>query len=453
MKSSGNPAARIVWLLLPALIAGCGSTSEAPLPAHLEVVNSPRPLGVPGYPLLDTVVVRLADSSGLPRARVPLTWAVQQGGSIEVLNPTTDADGQSRAVWTLGPSAGTNRLTIRSSEDSVSLEVVGTAFRVDQLDSDAQMACGLRGGDLWCWPWNQGSAPYSRGPDSPIGTTFNGPTLVSQGRGYIDLAAAGDWGCGLTAGGVVECFRNLATTQAYLPDTPKLRSLASSGTYTFCGLADADSTAWCWSEPNVHTALQVPGSPKFTTISVEGGQDGQVVTGCGLLVDSTAACWGLGPVGDGTTSNRASPVPVAGGRKFAEITAGYTFACGRQADNQVWCWGNNGTRQLNVDGPNALSPVLSATAVTRISAGDWTVGVVQGSQAGHWGQTGHGPTPLAPLAQFTSTAVAEFSKSGVSCLRLLDGEVYCYHEIWVNSSTLDIDLYLGVQPSPSQLNE
>ena len=72
---------------------------------------------------------------------------------------------------------------------------------------------------------------------------------------------------------------------------------------------------------------------------------------CGLTLASVALCWGTnsdGQVGDGTTTSRSAPVRVAGGVTFRGLTApalGF-HTCGVDQNNRAYCWGLNSSGQL-----------------------------------------------------------------------------------------------------------
>ena len=56
---------------------------------------------------------------------------------------------------------------------------------------------------------------------------------------------------------------------------------------------------------------------------------------CGVTTTDQAYCWGYngfsmhgGQLGDGTTTRRLKPVPVTGGLRFNQVSAGVTHTCG-----------------------------------------------------------------------------------------------------------------------------
>jgi alpha-tubulin suppressor-like RCC1 family protein len=90
---------------------------------------------------------------------------------------------------------------------------------------------------------------------------------------------------------------------------------------------------------------------------------------CGVTTGDKAYCWGDngeggplgGQLGDGTTIDRLTPVPVAGGLSFRQVSAGIDHSCGVTADDRAYCWGRNDYGQLGDGTTNtALTPVAVA---------------------------------------------------------------------------------------------
>jgi alpha-tubulin suppressor-like RCC1 family protein len=114
--------------------------------------------------------------------------------------------------------------------------------------------------------------------------------------------------------------------------------------------------------------------------------------------DNRAYCWGnnaYGQLGDGTTGRRLIPVAVAGGRQFSSLDAGGEYSCGVTTDYRAFCWGRNERGQLG-DSTAVLqrlrpSRVAGARQWRRLDAGDWhTCGVTSNDRAYCWGDGRHG---------------------------------------------------------------
>jgi alpha-tubulin suppressor-like RCC1 family protein len=48
-----------------------------------------------------------------------------------------------------------------------------------------------------------------------------------------------------------------------------------------------------------------------------------------------------GQLGDGTTVRRLTPVAVAGGLSFAQVSTGDLHTCGKTPVSVAYCWGTN----------------------------------------------------------------------------------------------------------------
>jgi len=85
---------------------------------------------------------------------------------------------------------------------------------------------------------------------------------------------------------------------------------------------------------------------------------------CALRTNGTVACWGAngsGQLGDGTTTDRLTPVPVVGLSDATAIAAGDRHSCALRTDGTVACWGADHSGGVG-DGTTTdrLTPVLVA---------------------------------------------------------------------------------------------
>ena len=138
-----------------------------------------------------------------------------------------------------------------------------------------------------------------------------------------------------------------------------------------CGLRDGGEVV-CWglndsgqlgdgTTGNRLTPTLVTGALTFA--AVETGNGGFHT--CGLDASGKAYCWGSnaqGQLGDGTTANRLSPTEVAHDPElfFASLAVGGGHSCGVTAvGGTAYCWGANGNGQLG-DGTlsDRRTPVL-----------------------------------------------------------------------------------------------
>ncbi len=127
---------------------------------------------------------------------------------------------------------------------------------------------------------------------------------------------------------------------------------------------------------------------------------------CGINTVGALKCWGSNAssqLGDGTTTNRSSPILIDQGTAYSQIAAGSyaidttgesSYSCGITSAGALKCWGTNFYRQLG-DGTTAdrSSPVLidQGTSYSQI-AGGWThtCGITTGGVLKCWGSNTDG---------------------------------------------------------------
>lgn len=167
---------------------------------------------------------------------------------------------------------------------------------------------------------------------------------------------------------------------------------------------------------------------------------------CALSDAGAVQCWGwnaFGELGDGTRTDRYSPVGVVGlGSGVAAVTAGYRHTCALTSTGGVKCWGDNGTGQLG-DGTTTshTTPVDVAGlggSITEISAGHLsTCALTATGGVKCWGLNGEGQLGDGTTTDRWNPVNMTGLGSGVvgiaaggkhACAVLADGSVKCWGE-------------------------
>ena len=293
--------------------------------------------------------------------------------------------------------------------DSVPVAVVGGhAFR--SIAPGILHTCGVTtDSTAWCW----GSNSDGQLGDSST-TSRSQPTLVRGGLKWIALVAAGytyhAYTCGITSTGAAYCWGNgsngrLGTGSNASSTVP----VPVAGGLTFTQLASAGLSA------------------SFT---------------CGVTTGGAAYCWGAnryGNLGRGDTVSSSSPVAVAGGLTFSNVTTGNSFACGRTVSADVYCWGSNtlGEMAQGYLGVESLRPIPVQTGVTfrRVAVGfSHSCGLATDSSAWCWGRNREGqlgvgdsvssiaPRSVAGGLHFASLTLGYATSCGLTA----SGVAYCW---------------------------
>lgn len=238
----------------------------------------------------------------------------------------------------------------------------------------------------------------------PVGTGLRF-TALSSGSGHV---------CGVASTGSVYCWGN---------DSHGALGIGSSG-------------------GRIHTPTRVAGDVEFRSISA-----GEAFT-CGVSATDAAYCWGrnsAGMLGDGTTTDSNVPSRVAGGFAFTQVEVGYGHACGVTMAGDAYCWGRNvagelGAEQSDACGPQSEScirpvPVSGGLKFRQISAGTFvTCGITQGDMAYCWGKGGNGllgdgqgQNSSVPVAVSSSIPLLNVSTgTDLSCALDGSGTPYCW---------------------------
>ncbi len=345
-----------------------------------------------------------------------------------------------------------------TTQRSTPVDVAGLGSGVAAITAGWSHTCALTtAGGVKCWGRN-GSGQLGDG------TTFQRSTPVEVAglaSGVAAIAAGDDYTCALTTAGGVKCWGDNrygqlgdgTTIQRSTPvDVVGLASRAAAiaaGYRHACALLTAGGVK-CWGHNGSGQLGDGTTTNRLTPVDVAGLASGAATIAaggdhtCALLTAGGVKCWGSngsGQLGDGTTTDRSTPVDVAGlASGVATIAAGYGYTCALLTAGGVKCWGRNWAGQLG-DGSTTQrnTPVDVAglaSGVAAIAAG-WshtcallTAGGVKCWGLNWYGQLGDGTTfersTPVDVAGLASEAAAIAAGYGHTCALLTSGGVKCW---------------------------
>ncbi|HEX7483839.1 MAG TPA: Ig-like domain-containing protein [Candidatus Saccharimonadales bacterium] len=196
--------------------------------------------------------------------------------------------------------------------------------------------------------------------------------------------------------------------------------------------------------PSVNAAVFTPPWQAGSVTDIKSGNDFSCV-----IASADVYCWGdnaAGQLGDGTTTDRSSPVKVIGlpeGKTPTDLTLGVATICAL-VDGSAYCWGSNQAGALGNDSTvNSSTPVkvaglLDGKNVTQISIGQnaqYVCAVADGS-AYCWGEDSFGrlgniessstvPTRVVGVLADKTNVTQIFTGSSHACA-LAGAAAYCW---------------------------
>ena len=180
--------------------------------------------------------------------------------------------------------------------------------------------------------------------------------------------------------------------------------VSAGGTST--GSVKTDGTLWMWgnnfrgrvgdnSIVNRSSPVQIGALTNWAQVAVGGPLASHSAA---VKTDGTLWTWGpgaSGELGDGTTTNRSSPVQVGGLTTWAQVTTGNGRTFATTTSGELYAWGNNLTGRLgvNTSSGNESNPVQigALTNWLQVSAGtSQTLAVKTDGTLWGWGENGDG---------------------------------------------------------------
>ena len=317
-----------------------------------------------------------------------ITSAVVAWSSDDSSVATVDSTGLVRAV-------GVGQTTIRASYLTLSDEatVVVDPLVFTSIDAGWSHSCGLlRSLAAYCWGEGQRGA-LGNGGDADHAAPR---PVAAEGIQFASVDAGSGHSCALQTDGSASCW----------------------GSNLYGQLGDGTKEDRWLPE-------RVSGSQEFVSVSARGRDHS-----CGLTTDGSLYCWGwnyYGQIGDGTTTDRLSPTPIAGGISFDRLSVGGLHTCGLTPDGTAYCWGRNQAGQLGdstTTTRHVPTSVAGGLAFQSISAGTaGTCAITTSSTTYCWGYSfGSFPQVVPGGLEFKSISAGFFHACGVT----VNGEAYCW---------------------------
>lgn len=356
------------------------------------------------------------------------------------------------------PTTATTTTTTTTSSTSSTTTIAPAPVTFVSIEAGSDHTCAVTSaGGVKCWGLNN-VGQLGDGNTTDSSTPVD---VIGLASGVAAVSSLGSHSCALTAGGGVKCWGYNAwgelgdgttTNQATPVDVMGLSSGAASvevGANFSCVVTTAGG-AKCWGDNHVNQIGDGTATTRPSPTDVSGLTSGVAAISagvyhtCALTTSGGAKCWGLnmyGRVGDGTTTNRTTPVDVTGLTSgVASIVAGQTHTCAVTTGGGAKCWGFNNAGRLGDGTTTNRSTPVDVTGLTSgvasISGGDrQTCAVTTGGGVQCWGFNGYGQlgdgsntdrsTPVA-VDGLTSGVASVSGGSSHTCALTTNGSVKCW---------------------------
>ncbi|MCA9623922.1 MAG: hypothetical protein KC731_33095, partial [Myxococcales bacterium] len=203
------------------------------------------------------------------------------------------------------------------------------------------MAALTSRGNVYFWGYDM-SGQFAH-PDT-YGSAVHVPIRSPSMHCIVEVSMADNYACVRDAWGEVACHGGTppGIDQGIVPAFGEARALsmgylagvATDGQALFAGI-------WNYDGDNNLVVQSPPGwphgpEPRFATLPTSGGP------ACGIDPHAAAWCFGFndyGQIGDGTLEDAAQPQPVLGLGPVKQLAVERDRRCARTIDNRLACWG------------------------------------------------------------------------------------------------------------------
>ncbi len=358
----------------------------------------------------------------------------------------------------------------RSTPVAVSQGALPAGATIRQLAAGAGNTCVIASDNkVYCW----GGNGYGQLGDGTT-TARSTPVAVSQGAlpagaTIRQVAAGSSHTCVIASDNKVYCWgynsygqlgdgtttnrsTPVAVSQGALPAGATIRQVAVGGSNT-CVIA-SDNKVYCWGDNYYGQLANGTTTNRSTPVAVSqgalpaGATIRQLAVGNGYICanasNNKAYCWGYntsGQLGDSTATNRSMPVAVSqgalpAGATIRQVAAGFSHTCAIASDNDLYCWGYNGSGQLGDSTTvNRYVPVLVSRVIDsgttpfangQILAGaDYTCAIASDNKAYCWGYNLYGQLGDGTTTNRTSPAsISQGALPSGATIRQVSTDIY-----------------------------
>lgn len=322
------------------------------------------------------------------------SWRLAEGTLPEglSLDSSTGAVAGTPTTRTTTPTSFTVLSSYKGKDGQASytIEVGGQILEAISVATGTYHSCAItKVGALKCWGYN-----YYGQLGNGTKTLSTVPVQVSgMTSGVVNVSAGYHSTCAVTTAGSVKCWG--MNTQGQLGDGSKTDRVVPS---------------------------QVVGLTSNGVSVITSGMHS-----CAILDGGAVRCWGAngyGQVGDGSTTERVSPVAVPSlSKDVMGLALGQAHSCSIKTTGVVQCWGANGEGQLgDGSGLRQLSPVSISglgTEIQSLNAYNYQTCVVTKLGAAKcWGANGSGQLGDGTITRRVTPVQVSGLTSGVKSIGL-----------------------------------
>jgi alpha-tubulin suppressor-like RCC1 family protein len=277
------------------------------------------------------------------------------------------------------------------TDSNTPVDVYSLQSGVVALDGGTSHMCALlTTGGVKCW----GSNSNGQIGDGAVGRALWPVDVLGLRSGVAAISAGDIHTCAVLIDGTAKCWGDDASgslgNTGSSSETPVTVAVDSTGTpltgimaisagngqtcalLTTGGLKCWGLNAWSQLGNNSTANASYPVNVSGLSSGVAAVSAGNNFT-CAVLANGSAQCWGLnnyGQLGDGTITNRSTPVSVSGlssGVANISTSLGFAHACVALAAGGVRCWGYNGYGQLGNNTQTNSNTPITVSGVTGLA--------------------------------------------------------------------------------------